>query len=305
MKHIKKDRVIYAFSRDQSPVMEIEPGEMVVMETDDCIGGQIKSKDDAVVNIDWDRINPATGPVYIRGASAGDTLAVDIHDLKVMDKGVMVAIPGEGALGELISEPESKIITIRDGYVWYNDKVSLPLKPMIGVIGVAPEEGEIPTGTPGFHGGNMDCTLITPASRVFLPVNCAGALLGMGDLHAVMGDGEVVICGVEIAGEVTFSVDIIQGRPLPLPFLETPDVVATIYSAVTTDEAVRGAVHHMAKFLTEQIGLNINDAGMLMSIAGNLKFCQVVDPLKTVRMEFPKNILKKYHNNFLQFSRNN
>jgi amidase len=81
---------------------------------------------------------------------------------------------------------------------------------------------------------------------------------------------------------------------LPTPFVETDDLVSTIYSATSVDEAVSGAIHRMAQFLTDFARIPLNDAGMLMSLVGQLKFCQVVDPLKTVRFEFPKSVLAEY-----------
>lgn len=122
-----------------------------------------------------------------------------------------------------------------------------------------------------------------------------GALFGAGDFHAVMGDGEVVICGAETPGEFRFKTMVVDElKGLPTPFLSNKDVVSTIFSAPTLDEAASGAVHAMARFLTGFVKIPLNDAGMLMSIAGDLKFCQVVDPEKTVRFEFPKNVLEQY-----------
>jgi len=109
-----------------------------------------------------------------------------------------------------------------------------------------------------------------------------------------MGDGEIVVCGAEISGELHFRAQVVDLKSLPTPFVETPDVVATIYSASTADEAASGAIHRMAQFLTDFAKIPLNDAGMLMSLVGQLKFCQVVDPLKTVRFEFPKWVLAEY-----------
>jgi amidase len=109
-----------------------------------------------------------------------------------------------------------------------------------------------------------------------------------------MGDGEIVVCGAETPGVVRFKADVVDLQGLPTPFVETKDLVATISSAPTIDEAASGATHNMAQFLTNFAGIPLNDAGMLMSLAGQLKFCQVVDPLKTVRFEFPKSILAEY-----------
>jgi amidase len=291
---LTRDTVFYAFSADLEPALEINPGEKVQMETHDCFCGQMQSEADTIDDLDWGRVNPATGPVYIRGAQPGDVLVVEIEDVKVADQGAMVAIPGEGALGDVITEAETRIFRMEKGQAIFNDKVRLPIKPMIGVIGVAPQGEPVPNGTPDAHGGNMDCTLIGAGCTVYLPVNTDGALLGMGDMHSVMGDGEIVVCGLETPGEVVFSTRVLKEAKLPTPFLETGDLVATVHSALTIDEATDGAIHRMAQFLTEMVGMDVNEAGMIMSIAGELKFCQVVDPMKTVRFEFPKSILSAY-----------
>ncbi len=294
MKRVTREAVFYAFSADLAPVLEIEPGERVLIETHDCFCGQIQKEADTVEKLDWNRVNPATGPLYIRGARPGDILAVRIEDIRVADRGAMVTIPGEGALGDLITETETRIFFMKAGQVIFNEQISLPMRPMIGVIGVAPQGKPVPNGTPGPHGGNMDCALIGAGCTVYLPVNTEGALLGMGDLHSLMGDGEIVVCGLEVPGEVVIHTQVLKKAKLPTPFLETADLVATVHSAQTIDEAANGAIHHMAQFLTDVVGMAVNEAGMIMSIAGELKFCQVVDPMKTVRFEFPKSIIEAH-----------
>lgn len=300
MKTITRDKHFFAFAAGLAPIAEIEPGETVIVETHDCFCGQIQTEADSVEKLDWSRINPATGPLFVKGAEPGDTLVVDIREIRLPAKGTMVTIPGEGALGDVITKAQTKIIPICEGKAVFSDKVHLALTPMIGVIGVAPARGEMPNGTPGAHGGNMDCTIIAPGSKVYLPVSVPGALLGMGDLHAVMGDGEIVVCGLETSGEVLFSVSILKAASLPraaslpLPLVETADRVAAISSAPTVDQAASQAIHALARFLVAATGLPLNEVGMLMSVAGQLRFCQVVDPMKTVRMEFPKALLEDY-----------
>jgi amidase len=139
----------------------------------------------------------------------------------------------------------------------------------------------------------MDCLLIAAGASLYLQVGVEGALFGAGDLHAAMGDGEIVVCGAESAGEVRFSARVVDLPGLPTPFVENEAVVATIAAAATADEAASQATHRMAQFLTQFVGLPLNDAGMLMSLAGQLRFCQIVDPLKTVRFEFPKQVLRQ------------
>jgi amidase len=190
---------------------------------------------------------------------------------------------------------ETVVLKLVGDQVVFKDKVRVPKKPMIGVIGVAPASGSVPNGTPGAHGGNMDCTLVTEGASLYFTVSVDGALFGAGDFHAAMGDGEVVICGAETPGEIRFRAQVVDSlKGLPTPFLRNDKLVATIVSAPTLDEAASGATHAMAKFLTEYVSLSINDAGMLMSLAGELKFCQIVDPEKTVRFEFPLAVLDQF-----------
>jgi amidase len=293
-RELKADRRFYAFSPENRPAMTVEPGEELIIEAQDCFSNQIQSKDDVFSAVDWDKVNPATGPVFVTGAEPGDTLVAHILEIRPARQGVMTAVPGLGALGHLITDAETKVIPIGGGEALFSDQVQIPLDPMIGVIGTAPREGSILNGTPGPHGGNMDCTLIREDSRVYLPVEVPGALFGLGDLHAVMGDGEIVVCGVEMAGWVRLRLTILKGARLPLPMVENEELVATVHSHEDLDLAAQGAIESLARLLTEKVGLPLNEAGMLMSVLGQLRVCQVVDPLKTCRMEFPKWALERH-----------
>jgi amidase len=292
---VTRDRLFFAFEPKLEPATRVGQGEDVVLETHDCFEGQIQKPEHLVDQLDWNHVNPATGPVYIEDAKPGDILRVDLLEVKVGQQASMVTIPGEGALGDTITQMETAILKLEGDYILFKDKLRIPKKPMIGVIGVAPAEGSVPNGTPGPHGGNLDCTLMSQGNSAYFTVGVEGALFGAGDFHAAMGDGEIVVCGAEIPGELHFRAHVIDRlKGLPTPFVETPDLVATLYSAPTTDEAASGAIHRMAQFLTDYVKIPLNDAGMLMSLVGQLKFCQVVDPLKTVRFEFPKWVLAEY-----------
>jgi amidase len=291
---IPREHVFFAFDPELTPIAEVEQGEEVILQTHDCFEGQIQTTADLCDALDWNHVNPATGPVYIKGAKPGDVLRVDLLEINLGDQSSMVTIPGEGALGDVITEMETAILKLEGGQIVFKDKIRIPQKPMIGVIGVAPATGKVPNGTPGAHGGNMDCTLVAEGNSVYFTVGVDGALFGAGDMHAAMGDGEIVVCGAETPGELRFKAEVVDLPGLPTPFIETKDMVSTIYSAKTADEASQGAIHNMADFLTGFVRLPLNDAGMLMSLVGQLKFCQVVDPLKTVRFEFPKTVLEDY-----------
>lgn len=291
---IPRTNVFFAYEKSLQPVVKISQNQIVSLETHDCFEGQLKSKSDLLDKLDWDHVNPATGPVYIEGTRPGDILRVDILSMEVGENSIMVTLPGEGALGDIITEMETTVLKNSGGEVIFKNNVSVPARPMIGVIGVAPAEGKVPNGTPGPHGGNMDCTLVTAGVSVYFTVGVEGALFGAGDFHAAMGDGEVVICGAETPGKFTFRAQVeprLEG--LPTPFIKTDRVIATVFSASSLDAAANGATHAMANFLSKFAGLSTNDAGMLMSLAGELKFCQIVDPEKTVRFEFPLDVLSQ------------
>ncbi|WP_227765810.1 acetamidase/formamidase family protein [Zhaonella formicivorans] len=295
---INDEQAVYVLSPKNQPVAEVKPGDVIKFITMDCFSNQIKTERDLFSSIGWATINPATGPVAIAGAEPGDTLAVKIDDIQVAEQGVMVTVPEMGALGKILSTTETKIVPIKDGKAIFNDKITIPIDPMIGVIGTAPEKEDIPCGTPGRHGGNMDTKLIKKGSTVYLPVFVPGAMLAMGDLHAVMGDGEVSICGVEIPGQVTVTVDLIKGKQEMWPILETPLAWYTIASAEDLDQAADSALNAMVDFLGKRADFKLNDLVSLLSIAGNLEISQVVDPLKTVRMGIAKEIVQNYNLKF-------
>ena len=162
---------------------------------------------------------------------------------------------------------------------------------MVGVIGTAPAGEGVNTGTPHDHGGNLDTTLLTEGATLYLPVNVDGALLALGDMHSSMGDGEIMGSGLEVAGEVEVTVEVLKGSSLPLPFVETEEVYATLASRETMEEASQVAINNMVEVLRNKTDLTFNQAGMFLSLAGDLKVSQVVNPNKTMRVEVKKEVL--------------
>jgi|SRR5680860_81110 len=294
MLRIASENTVLKMSPNNKPVLSVDSGSTVVFETLDCFSNHIQNEEQLFSSVGWDLINPATGPLFVKGAEPGDILKVEIVDIKVADQGVMTTAPNMGVLGQIVSGETTKIVPIKDGLAIFNKKIQIPINPMIGVIGTAPQSEEIPTGTPGTHGGNMDCKRIVQGATLYLPVNVPGGLLAVGDMHAVMGDGEIVVCGIEISGEVTLKVTTVKGKSLPLPMLVEGDSVITIASEQTLDDAAKMATIQMHSFLCDQLKLDVDEAGMLLSVLGDLKICQVVDPLMTARMEIPRWVLEKY-----------
>ncbi|WP_439651590.1 acetamidase/formamidase family protein [Planococcus shenhongbingii] len=291
MKTLPAKEVIYSFSTLNPPVLHIRPGDTVAIETYDCFKNQIQSADQEVAAIDWNEINPATGPIFIEGAEYGDLLKVTIDELEIGTQGVMVTGPELGVMGHRLEQMESKIIPIKDGKAIFNERLHLPLNPMIGVIGVAPEGKPVSCGTPGPHGGNMDTKLITKGATLYFPVFTEGALFALGDFHAAMGDGEVSVSGIEVPGRATVTFDVIKGKHSKFPILQNSDGFAMLVSAMTLDEAVKTAVEETIDLLLPYTDMSVSEITMLMSAAGETQISQVVDPLVTVRFFVPQHVL--------------
>ncbi len=300
IKKLSKEKgIIYEFNKENTPIERVTPGTTVAIETYDCFEDQIQSEDTVIDKIDWNRINPATGPIYIEGAEPGDILKVKIEKIDINDQGVMAVVPELGVMGDSIEKMEAKIMKIKDDKVLFNG-VEAPLTKMIGVIGVAPEGEGVNCGTPGAHGGNMDTTLVKEGATLYFPVATEGALFALGDLHAAMGDGEVSGSGVEIAGEVTVTFDVIKGEKIEQPMLENKDSFSQIASAETLDEATKMATTLMIERIAEKSGRPISEVTMLMSMNAQLEVGQVVNPLKTARLVVPKWLLKQLDINLIE-----
>jgi amidase len=287
MKRIGRESIIYSFSPKHEPAEVASPGEYVLFETEDAFGGQVKGEETPPDKLDWSRVDGATGPLYIEGADPGDTLVVDILDIRLQEKGAIAVIPGYGGLSHLSFTPKAKVVKIDGSFVYFND-IRIPIKPMIGTIGVAPEGGEIPAGNPGRHGGNMDVSELGVGRRLYLPVFTKGALLALGDLHAVQADGELCVSAIESPGEVLVRVDLIKGRMPKWPILETPGSFQVITAGKDLDEAVREAAEESIRAIMRAKGIPFEDAYMLGSLLVELKINQVVDPLLGARAKVPK-----------------
>lgn len=286
-------QTVYAMWGKNRPGWKVKSGSELTFVTRDCFDNQLLEEDARLEGLDWDAINPATGPVWIEGALPGDVLKVTIREIRVAELGTMAAIPGNGVLGELVKENALKHIRVRDGIAEFSPGIRIPCSPMIGVIGVAPAgEEAIPCGEPGSHGGNMDNTRIGAGTVLYLPVFQEGALLAMGDVHACMGDGEIMVTGLEIPAEVDVQVEVLKGVSILNPMLETEEACYTIASDEDLEKAVFSAVYDMTQVVMRQLNMSLEEAGMLLSAMGNLQFCQVVDPKRTVRMEMKRSVLR-------------
>jgi len=287
MKKINADVVVPAMSSRNKPVACVEAGEVLVVSTLDCFSNKLRREEQTMSELTAADMNPCTGPVYINGAAKGDILKVEILDIKVGDHGVMLSDAAGFSKYGAGEEAKSIHVKVCDNKIYLTDDVIVDAIPMIGCIGTAPENEDILTTVPGFHGGNMDNAKITAGSTLLLPVFHEGALLSLGDLHAAMGDGEVTGCGIEIFGEVTIRVNIIKNVSMPLPAVITGNTFMTVASAKMLDDAAEMSVKMMLDCLTKLGELSIDDAWKIVGIIGDVRICQIVNALKTARCEVP------------------
>jgi amidase len=291
MKTLTRDHIIYRLDKDLSPAIEVEPGEVIRVETHDARTGSIRTPEDLLDVPSPGGGNPATGPIAVKGAQPGDSLAVEILSIELADQGFVAIKANTGLLAHLAPRFATRIVPVRAGVVHYTERIQFPARPMIGVIGTAPAGPPIFTLYPGSHGGNMDNLFVTTGATVHLPVNAPGGLLGLGDVHATMGDSEITSLSVETASEVTVRVNLLKAQPVSRVWLETPEVWVTTGDAIDAVEALRMAAEGMAALLQERLELSFDDAYMLMSARCDVQVCQVCGPGTfpiTARAVFPK-----------------
>lgn len=282
------------------PVATVNPDEVVEVETWDCFANLVtprKTLKDVLESGPRPYDNPVTGPIYIEGAEPGDALVIEIIDVSIPDMSVTVVVPGFGGLEGWLeaSPPLTKFSKIKNGKVIYqlNDgrEIEVPVEPFIGTMGVSPAAEAISTVVPGKHGGNMNAQEVCPGNRLYLPVSVKGALLGLGDVHAVQGDGEICGTAIEIPSIVTIKIDVIKDKRIDWPRVESPNEIMTVCSARPLEDAVRLAFLELIMWLENDYGFERYDAYMFLSVAAKVRLAQIVDPLFTVVSKLPKAFL--------------
>lgn len=284
---VSREHRMYSFSRRHEPVLVVESGSEVVLETRDCFDDQFPRQPSAegLRQVQPGRGNPATGPVAVAGAEPGMTLVAEIRDVQCGPQGLVYAVDRQTGVLEV------RVPTITAGQAVFADGLAFPLDPVVGVLGVAPATGDVSNTHPGRHGGNLDCCDVKRGAKLHLPVTVPGALFGCGDIHALQGDGELCGMGIEVPGEVTVGLNLRDGIAAPWPIVETATHFALLTCAATLDEAARLAVDAARTLLVTRGGYSDTDAHMLQSLLCDLRVNQIVNPLLGVRVCIPKRLL--------------
>jgi acetamidase/formamidase len=302
---IHREQHHFGWDNANAPVLTIAPGESVEFEVLEASGGQL-TKDSTVADVarlDFAKVNPVTGPVFVDGAAPGDALKVTIESFTPSGWGWTANIPGFGLLADQFVEPAL--------HIWRYDARALmpaaygpggrvPLKPFCGTIGLAPAEAGVHSIVPPRRvGGNMDIRDLAAGTILYLPVEVAGALFSVGDTHATQGDGEVCGTAIESPMRLALTFELERDAKLPFPRYETAGPVARHFDEkgyhVTTGIGpdlmanTRAAVMSMVDQLCAAHGMSAVEAYMLCSVCADLRISEVVDqPNWVVSFYFPK-----------------
>ena len=297
MKRQPRTPLYYTYSRFNEPTMTVDPGEWFEVETQmnrgpdaDRVNPELRDLYNAHRSDEMrtDIGNPSSGSIIVRGVKPGDMLTVHIGAIETIpigwtwyrgNTGAMPGWLGPSAIGE-----QFKLCRIEDGRIFWSDKLTLPVRPMIGCVGVAPGRDEAQhNGWAAKHGGNFDIQEITTGARVHLPVNVDGALLQIGDMHAIQGDGE--ICGgggMETGGTVQVMVEVSR-RPAEMtwPRIENDTHIMTTGIEKPAEDAFRIALSEMILWLESDFGMPKGEAFMLLAQCLEARVTQFVNPTYT------------------------
>jgi acetamidase/formamidase len=285
--HLSAERLHDVFNPALTPVLTIDSGDTVTMEcvavSSDAVGP------DTPDGATWPRSlwegHPLTGPVFVRGARPGDTLAVHIEEIRHHGWGFTYCRPGAGLLGDF--GPCLKVWHFEGDWAEFRPGIRVPIMPFMGVMGLAPAEpGPHSTAPPRPVGGNMDIRHLTRGATLYLPVAVEGALFSTGDGHAAQGDGEVCITAIEAPMTATLRFELLRDRPVEGPAFFTPGPLTRAHeqgyyctTGIGPDlhAAAQQALRAMVGHIQQDHGLDRDDAYMLCSVAVDLKISEIVN----------------------------
>ncbi len=289
---LDRNKIHFKWNNALPPALTVEPGDIVHCWTEEVTTRQVTPgcEADVLTQVDFDRIYPLAGPIAVHGVQPGDALEVEILALKPDEWGWTGILPGLGLLSGDFTQPYIKHWDLSNGRTTeFRLGLVLPLQPFCGTMGVAPAEpGERDVLPPGNFGGNMDIRHLNAGTRLLLPVQVPGGLFSAGDCHALQGDGEVCVTGIECPMSFSLRFGLRPGLQLATPAFFTGRSPLSAHESsagyyVTTGigpdlmEDARDAVRRMIDWLCREHKLSPEDAYVLSSVAGDLKISEVVD----------------------------
>lgn len=269
MRILSKRKRVYTISSETPSAYAVDAGETFVVQTQDAMDGQIPAEGRCVAEVDDSRANPMTGPIRVRGAKRGQTLAIHLLDIAVDEQGWMSHSPSG-----LVNPVEHNLVQFVSG-------VQLPIRPMIGVLGLAPAEGSYTGKDVTMSGGNFDIKEFAAGTTVFMPIQVDGANVIMGDVHALQADGESSGTGVEIGAEITMRVDVLDEGLVDGPYFYRQGILSTVGAAPDLTQACEMAVENLARIVSDASGWERDCSWMFLSLMADVHVGQFVCPIKS------------------------
>jgi amidase len=297
MKRANKETLYFAIGRDNPPTLTVDPGEEFEVETQMNRGPWIENHPErAKYEAKITGPNPSSGCIFLNGAEPGQMLSVTIGSIELSSMGYTRfsgstgAMPGR--LGTSALGYQAKIVSIEDGMIRWSDKLSIPVQPMIGFVGVAPEKEKHHHGWAGYWGGNFDIQEVTTGATVHLPVYVPGALLHIGDMHAIQGDGEICGAGgIETEGVVRVSCSLGEKpQSMQYPRIENDTHIIALGIDKPAEDAFRLALENLILWMEESYSFSRGEAYMLLAQVMEARCTQFVNPSYT----YIAKINKKY-----------
>jgi len=303
---LRPDAFEYGWDNSVEPALEVESGETVLLHVRDASDQQLGPASTAadVAALDFSKVNPVSGPIFVKGAEPGDTLAVELLEFETPTWGWTAIIPGFGLLADEFPDPWLRISEVTEDGVRFSETITLPFRPFPGTLGVAPAEpGPHSIVPPSRWGGNMDTKHLNPGATLYLPVGVGGALFSLGDTHAAQGDGEVCGTAIETAMDVVLRLSVRKDVRVDAPQYDvSAGAIAEherssyhVCTGVGPDlmEAARDAVRATIGWLGDNYGLGREEAYAVASVASDLRIHEVVDaPNWVVGCFVPRSILE-------------
>ncbi|WP_181706008.1 acetamidase/formamidase family protein [Chthonobacter rhizosphaerae] len=293
----------YVYGPFAKPVLTVEPGAVISVETHDAFEGKIRTEaDKPSEKLNFPYLNPQNGPIRVEGAEKGDVIAIRIKEIRPRGEqpsGTTCLIPEFGGLvgtdvTAMLNPPLPELVRKVEvdpvkGVKW-SDRITLPYEPFIGTLGVSPEIEAITSLQPDYYGGNMDLPDVGPGAILYFPVNTPGGYVYLGDCHAVQGDGELCGVAIEHPTVTTVHLDLIKGWSFKWPRLENDRFIMTIGSGRPLEDAARIAYRELTRWMARDYGFDELEAYMLLTQVGRVRLGNMVDPKYTIGAS----ILKTY-----------
>jgi amidase len=290
---VAKHAYLFSINPDTPPMMEVAPDEAFEVEV---LGSLAEVPDVKTIptpftpECEGHPLTPIAGPIVVRGARPGDSVAIDLLEIEPRIDGVTAILKQFGVLKEEFAEPKALSCPVRDGKAWFGNRIPIPLYPNLGTISTMPPEGYKPSYA-GAYGGDFDQKDVGVGSRVHLPVIHPGALVFFADPHAVISDGIISGTGIECSARVKARIGLNRATRIERPIIEQADTVQVLGWGPTVEAATEDAARGAVDFVASRTRLGREEAYMLLGITGELRVGTSPRPVMCARLMIPREVL--------------